>query len=482
MLLALLRLSAPGRLARPGAPAAAAVRLLAVLAAVMLLSGTDRAEADDSIPTAWQLQAGTAGLLTAPPPPEPATICIIDTGVTPTPDLTITARSSTLPGTLDDVTAKPGHPGHGTTVAHFAAAAVNGWGGSGAFPHARISSVRVFPEEGGTTWEAYAHSLNRCRKIDPKTRVTVIALGGQAITEGEAEELENRIVMMRRDAGMNVVVAAGNTGGTPDYPGRFQAAFTVAAADSGGSLCDFSARGPGVDLAAPGCGIEQTGWDGAAWALNGTSYAAPVVEGVLSAVRSHQPDMGPEDAERLLTSTARHGEVPLLNAEAALQAIGIAPQAALSTPTPHAGVGSGPEPERGGDPQGSGRPEADDARRFNNRSKRQTTRLPMPRTSLRYLAKGRLEILLLNRPRGTTVAVVAEAVRRRSRCSRIVLPRPRGRHLKVRFESALEVGPWTRVRIGRTNAQGGRLTGRAHSAWKVGAQCGGRKRSRPSLH
>jgi len=101
---------APGRLARPGAgseagspaPTAARPRHLAVLAAVagaLALSGADPAAAtlDDAIPTPWQLQSGTAALLTAPPPADPATICIIDTGVTPTPDLTITARSSTLP-------------------------------------------------------------------------------------------------------------------------------------------------------------------------------------------------------------------------------------------------------------------------------------------------------------------------------------------------------------------------------------------------
>ena len=162
----------PGRFARPGARA---VRRLALLAAALVfLSGAEPASADDSIPTAWQLQAGTAGLLTAPPPPEPVTICVIDTGVTPTPDLTITARSSTLPGTLDDVTAKPGQPGHGTTVAHFAAAAVNGWGGAGIFPHARIASVRVFPEEGGAAWQDYITAFDRCRRLDSRIRVVLM--------------------------------------------------------------------------------------------------------------------------------------------------------------------------------------------------------------------------------------------------------------------------------------------------------------------
>jgi hypothetical protein len=109
---------------------------------------------DDATPTWWHEAAGLTPLLTAPPPPNPATICLIDTGVTPTPDLDITARWAHDGGTLDDVHATPETPGHGTLVAHFAAGAVNGWGGAGAFPHARISSVRVFPKEGGASWRS----------------------------------------------------------------------------------------------------------------------------------------------------------------------------------------------------------------------------------------------------------------------------------------------------------------------------------------
>src|SRR3712207_5725643 len=124
---------------RPLSAALARAGLLLVSVCVAAFAVPSLALADDSVPTDWHRAAGLEALLHAPPPENPATICLIDTGVTPTPDLNITARYAYDGGTLDDVRAGPDSPGHGTVVAHFAAAAVNGWGGAGAFPHARIS-------------------------------------------------------------------------------------------------------------------------------------------------------------------------------------------------------------------------------------------------------------------------------------------------------------------------------------------------------
>jgi hypothetical protein len=270
----------------------------------------------DAIPTAWHRQVHAEALLTAPPPPNPVTICVVDTGVTPTPDLDITARYAFDGGTLDDVTAKPGEPGHGTTVAHFAAAAVNGWGGAGIFPHARIASVRVFPEEGGAAWQDYIKAFDRCERLDPATRVIVMSLGSQSIEPREAEELDDKITRARDNDNTNVVVAAGNTGGTPDFPGRFPSALTVAAAQPSGDLCPSSARGPDVDLSAPGCGIVQAGWDGSHFVLDGTSFATPIVAGALAAIRAYRPTLTALEAEQVLLASTTAG--PMLQVGAAI--------------------------------------------------------------------------------------------------------------------------------------------------------------------
>jgi hypothetical protein len=428
------------------------VRLLAVLAAVMLLSGTDRAEADDSIPTAWQLQAGTAGLLTAPPPPEPATICIIDTGVTPTPDLTITARSSTLPGTLDDVTAKPGHPGHGTTVAHFAAAAVNGWGGSGAFPYARISSVRVFPEEGGTTWEAYASALDRCSHIDRRTKVVVIALGGKDAGPGEVQEITNRIERMRRTYGLSVVAAAGNGGGLSDYPGRIDAALTVAAADLDGSLCAFSARGVGVDIAAPGCSLEQGGWDGVSWGFEGSSFAAPIVAGALAAVRSYRPDLSVSEAEALLLSAARAGSVPLLDVHRLQSALGLPDHAAQGAVSAHDPPGDAVSKARPvAEPGVHQAPQAPVSRpHVRARPVRPRSSLSTPRGGVRRVSRRFVAVHVTNRPRRVHLEVQIGRRRVRTLRDRIRVRYLGRRAIRVRYLGEFRTSGWVSLRIPRT--------------------------------
>src|SRR3712207_1232434 len=138
----------------------------------------------------------------------------------------------------------------------FAAGAVNGWGGAGAFPHARISSVRVFPRHGGASWQDYIRAITRCLKLDAATKVIVISIGGQNIDPGEADELEAHVEQARNLYNVNVVAAVGNGSGAVDFPARFESAIAVAGAAREGELCAFSARGPGVDVTAPGCGLH----------------------------------------------------------------------------------------------------------------------------------------------------------------------------------------------------------------------------------
>ncbi len=404
-----------------------------VLALLLLIALTDPRPAhgqDDAIPTWWHEAAGLTPLLTAPPPPNPATICLIDTGVTPTPDLDITARWAYDGGTLDDVHATPETPGHGTLVAHFAAGAVNGWGGAGAFPHARISSVRVFPREGGASWREYIAAISRCLKLDANTKVIVISIGGQEIEPGEADELEAHIERTRDRYGANVVVAAGNGGARPDFPGRFSASFTVAGLDPDGGLCGFSARGDEVDIAAPGCALPQTGWDGRRWSVEGTSFAAPIVGGLLAALRSHVPSLSARDAEWTLTSTARAAAVPVADAKATFRAAGVAALVAEAlgpsvAPSDEGGIGTIHATDR--------------------HARVPRPRLPRPRTQV---VRRRRHVLLTarNRPPGASLEIRTPGRRMRRRGSRVRLPSAT-KSARCRFVAALASSPWTTVRL-----------------------------------
>ena len=141
---------APGRHARPGV-----LPVLLVALAIYALAATS-ARADDRVATAWQQQAGTAPLLQAPRPANPVTICVIDTGVTVTPDLEVTAATlARSAGRSTTSKPRPGQTGHGTRSRTSRPGKVNGWGGAGAFPHARVSSVRIFPKDGRARWQDY---------------------------------------------------------------------------------------------------------------------------------------------------------------------------------------------------------------------------------------------------------------------------------------------------------------------------------------
>jgi hypothetical protein len=309
---------APGRFRRPGALA-----LVVSWALIALLACPSTARAGDDQPTQWQIDARAEPLQTAPPPAERPVICIVDTGVTPTPDLDIVSRTALDGGTPDDVTARPGHYGHGTTVAHMAAAKVNGWGSSGAFPHARIASVRIFDDVNQRVpWERYIRALRWCAEVRPLPIVTLLALGRPNASEEETMDVQSEITRRRDRDGMSIVAAVGNGGGGLDYPARTADAFAVAAHD-GGELCSFSARGLGTDLAAPGCDLDQHGWDGAEWSLNGTSFAAPVVAGTLAAIRSYAPTVGAVESEQVLVDSAHASSVPRLDVTAALRKAGL---------------------------------------------------------------------------------------------------------------------------------------------------------------
>jgi hypothetical protein len=147
----------------------AATALWAVAALAVPTSAATAAVPADAYPTPQAAAAHAEFLLQAPPPPEPGTVCVIDTGVTPLPDTEsqIVERIAIDGGTPDDVYHSPDDPlsGHGTFVAATIASQVDGYGSAGIWPHAKIISVRVFPRAGvGATPADYRAAIAECTK------------------------------------------------------------------------------------------------------------------------------------------------------------------------------------------------------------------------------------------------------------------------------------------------------------------------------
>ena len=115
--------------------------------------------------------------------------------------------------------------------------------------------------------------------------------------------LENivRIVIAR---GHLVIAAVGNDGPAAPalYPAAYPGVVGVTAVDQRQRVLLEAARGRHVDFAAPGADIAAAGATQAYAAVRGTSFAAPIVAGLLVA-EIQQPD--PAAAERALATLAR---------------------------------------------------------------------------------------------------------------------------------------------------------------------------------
>lgn len=446
----------PGRRERPGAsPVAGAAHRRWITAAAALLVATATslalpapAHGSDDTPTQWQIDARAEALQRAPEPAEKPVICIIDTGVTPTPDLDIVSRTALDGGTPDDVTAIPGHYGHGTTVAHMAAAKVNGWGSSGAFPHARIASVRIFDRLGQRVpWQRYVSAIWQCGDVRPKPVVAVVAVGGDAATAQEVIDLVDAINDVRTRDRMSVVAAAGNGGGRADMPARLAEAFAVGGAERGGVLCAFSARGPEVDLLAPGCGVAQAGWDEARWTLDGTSFAAPLAAGILAALRAYRTDLGPQQTENLLRAGSARDLIPHLDAAEALNRAGLDSMIG--------GTGSGLTEMLSREPPPDDTNSATDSpsitkqywpplRDLNTQEPRgrRTVSLPRPQLRLRRLKERRV-VTVLNRPDAAAIQMRVDGRVTERKASRFTLPK--FRRAAIRYVTRAAVSRWRRL-------------------------------------
>lgn len=158
--------------------------------------------------------------------------------------------------------------GHGTHVAAtIAAAGNNGIAGSGVCWKARIMAVRSLSESGGTTATVVA-GMNFA--VTQGARVINMSLGGSSFDQTFSDA-----ITAARNAGVVVVVAAGNDGRnndgtdvngipTPTYPCNFTQdnLLCVAALDQAYNLASFSNFGTtSVDVGAPGTNVLSA-WPG----------------------------------------------------------------------------------------------------------------------------------------------------------------------------------------------------------------------------
>ncbi|HEX6021754.1 MAG TPA: S8 family serine peptidase [Solirubrobacter sp.] len=261
----------------------------------------------DPLSTPGDWRAKVAGDLTPPPVvPDSPLIALIDAAV----DLTHeefrgNPNISVLGG--GTVTSP-----HGTATAAVAAAPQNGVGIVGVWPGARVLNVPLAvqntPAGGTISCKASGDGIERA--VEAGAAVINMSYGSRSRCASEWVQIYFAVAK-----GIIPVAAAGNefADGNPlEFPASLPHVVTVAATTPDDSSAWFSNVNDAIDLAAPGEGIltavpkhlDTTGQDGYE-ALDGTSFAAPMVSAAMAWVRAARPDLKPDQVIQAVRLTAR---------------------------------------------------------------------------------------------------------------------------------------------------------------------------------
>lgn len=276
------------------------------------------------------------------------TVAVVDTGVRPSDALgdRLEGAGDLIAPTRSGQQGRVDCDGHGTLVAGVVAGAPDaGTGFAGVAPGARILSIRQSSERyapkgssGGTagTSETLATAIDLAVKSGADVVNVSADECGPAVTTNNAS-LTAAVERAVRE-NVVVVVAAGNLGqregcDTQNVPGKaavtgatpanVPAALTVGSVSGAGTPSEFSLAGDWVDVAAPGEDVVSTNphpegrgqvdavatADGTA-PINGTSFSAAYVSGIVALVRARFPDLTAEQVVNRIRATAEHPAGP----------------------------------------------------------------------------------------------------------------------------------------------------------------------------
>jgi subtilisin family serine protease len=255
--------------------------------------------------------------------PVDADIAIVDSGITPLEDLNVQPGGYSC---LGSSTAWQDDNGHGTHVAGIAAARDNDVGVVGVAPGARLWAVKVLDKNGGGAFSDVICGLDWVAGHADTIDVANLSLSGSQKRGSCTDQPLHIAICSVVNAGVSVVVAAGNQGTNADQrvPASYPEVITVSGfSDSDGKpgglgpkpcwashddeFLSFTNYGPSVDIAAPGGCITSYNQNGALVAESGTSEAAPHVAGAIANFVASQGQHPTPDQSRnwLLTTASR---------------------------------------------------------------------------------------------------------------------------------------------------------------------------------
>lgn len=281
------------------------------------------------MPAIWRLTRGTG-----------QRVAVIDTGVAAHRRLSNVVAGGDYVSNGDG---KQDCDGHGTVVAGIIAAEpdrMDGTGFTGIAPEVTLIAIRQSSNKFGSVASPADRGFGDVSTLAMAVR-TAADMGASVINISSVAcaetTLDDRVLGAALSYAVDVkdavvVAAAGNVGGDGQCPTQNTTAqptviaspawyddyvLTVGSVGSHGTPSTFSLNGPWVDVAAPGEHVVSLDPDGdgvidtiptpaGQAAMSGTSYAAPLVSGVVALVRSRFPRLSARQVMTRIETTAHH--------------------------------------------------------------------------------------------------------------------------------------------------------------------------------
>ncbi len=230
-------------------------------------------------------ESGSAATVVSAPQRSGARLGLIDTGV-----------DASHPALAGSRITQRGFAGTARVGAHGSAVASLMVGRSGAFsggaPGADLLVADIY---GGQAAGGASTTLAQALAWMVEQRASVVNVS----LVGPRNGLVERAVERAQASGVIVVAAVGNDGpaAPPLYPAAYAGVVGVTGVSGRNQVLPEAARGAHVDFAAPGADMAAAGGGGGWTSVRGTSFAAPIVAGLLAlrgqaALESQATDLG----------------------------------------------------------------------------------------------------------------------------------------------------------------------------------------------
>ncbi len=203
--------------------------------------------------------------------------------------------------------------GHGTEVAGILASdefMADGLRRRGIVPDARLVALRI---DGDGTSSIPDSRIEQALQWVIANRETFgitivnISYGTGHFNEDTISSVYGDEILTLTDLGVSIISSSGNGGVAAgpgiDMPAADPNVISVGSVDSSDVISTFTERGNVLDILAPGEFVYTTLRQGGFGVVDGTSFAAPYVAGVVAMMRSLDPTLRPADVRSILASS-----------------------------------------------------------------------------------------------------------------------------------------------------------------------------------